>query len=46
MMPEKETFNQKDIEDAKTVAEIFHLKTQVCDLTEVVEAFYQSHPNL
>jgi NAD+ synthase len=44
MMPEKETFYQKDIQDAKTVAELFHLKTQVCDLTEVVEAFYKAIP--
>jgi len=44
MMPEKETFNQKDIDDAKTVAELFHLKTQFCDLTNVVEAFYKDIP--
>lgn len=44
MMPEKETFNQKDIDDAKTVAELFHLKTQICDLTNVIEAFYKGIP--
>jgi len=44
IMPEKETFNQKDIDDAKTVAEIFHLETQVCDLTNVVEAFFKGIP--
>jgi len=44
MMPEKETFNQKDVDDAKTVAELFHLETQVCDLTKVIEAFYKDIP--
>jgi NAD+ synthase len=44
MMPEKETFNQKDVDDAKTVAEMFHLETQVCDLTKVIEAFYKNIP--
>lgn len=44
MMPEKETFNQKDIDDAKNVAELFHLKTQFCDLTNVLEAFYKDIP--
>jgi NAD+ synthase len=44
MMPEKETFNQKDLDDAKSVAELFHLETQVCDLTKVIEAFYKDIP--
>ena len=44
MMPEKETFNQKDIDDAKTVAELFQLKTQFCDLTNVVDAFCKDIP--
>ncbi|HSQ48803.1 MAG TPA: NAD+ synthase [Candidatus Deferrimicrobiaceae bacterium] len=44
MMPEKETFNQKDVDDAKSVAELFHLETQVCDLTNVIEAFYKDIP--
>jgi len=44
IMPEKETFNQKDVDDAKTVAELFHLETQVCDLTKVIEAFYKDIP--
>jgi len=44
MMPEKETFNQKDVDDAKTVAELFHLETQVCDLTKVIEGFYKDIP--
>ena len=33
MLPEKENFNQKDIDDAKVVAELFHLQTQVCDMS-------------
>ena len=44
MMPEKETFNQRDIDDARTVADLFHLETQVCDLTNVVEAFFKGIP--
>src|SRR5512137_1383351 len=42
MLPEKETFNQKDIDDAKAVAQQFHLATQVCDMTDVLAAFYKS----
>ncbi len=44
MLPEKETFNQKDIDDAKMVAELFHLQTQVCDMTDVLGCFYKSIP--
>ena len=44
MMPEEETFNQEDIDDAKTVAELFHLETQVCNLTNVVQSFYKGIP--
>jgi NAD+ synthase len=44
MLPEKENFNQKDIEDAKAIAELFHLKTQVCDMTEVLNCFYSAIP--
>jgi NAD+ synthase len=44
MMPEYETFNQKDIDDARSVAELFHLDTQFCDLTNVTEAFYNGIP--
>ena len=42
MLPEKETYNVKDIEDAKVVAEKFGLKTQVCDITPALEGFYKS----
>ena len=44
MLPEKENFSQKDIDDAKTVANIFHLETQVCDMTDVLGCFYKGIP--
>jgi NAD+ synthase len=44
MLPEKETYNSKDIEDAKVVAEKFGLKTQICDITPALEGFYKSIP--
>ena len=44
MLPEKETFNQKDIDDAKGVAQKFKIKTQVCDMTPVLENFYKAIP--
>ncbi len=44
MLPEKETYNSKDIEDAMVVAEKFGLKTQVCDITPALEGFYESIP--
>jgi len=42
MLPEKETFNSKDIEDAKIVAEKFGIQTQICDITPALEGFYKS----
>ncbi|MBN1358278.1 NAD+ synthase [Candidatus Bathyarchaeota archaeon] len=44
MLPEKETYNSKDIDDAKFVAEKFGLKTNVCDITQVLEGFYKTIP--
>ena len=44
MLPEKETFNQKDVDDAQVVADQFHLKTQVCDMSEVLRSFYGGIP--
>ena len=44
MLPEKETYSTKDIEDAKIVAEKFGLKTQICDITPVLEGFYKTIP--
>ena len=44
MLPEKETYNPKDIADANFVAEKFGLKTQVCDITPALEGFYKTIP--
>lgn len=44
MLPEMENFNQKDIDDANVVAEQFHLKTQVCDMSGVLRCFYDAIP--
>jgi NAD+ synthase len=44
MLPEKETYNPKDIEHAKLVAEKFGLKTETIDITPVLEAFRESIP--
>ena len=44
MLPEEETCNPQDIDDAKFVAEKFGLKTQVCDITPVLEGFYKTIP--
>jgi len=44
MLPEKETRDSKDIEHAKLVATKFKLKTQMCDITPTLEAFYNSIP--
>ena len=44
ILPEKETYKQKDIDDAKAIATQFHLQTQVCDMTEVLESFYKGIP--
>lgn len=44
MLPEKETYSAKDINDAKTVAEKFDLKTQICDITPALKGFYKTIP--
>jgi NAD+ synthase len=44
LLPEKETFKQKDLDDAKAIADMFQLQTQTCDMTEVLEDFYKSIP--
>lgn len=44
LMPEKETRNQKDIDDAKAIAEQFKIETQMVDLTPIVESFYEAIP--
>jgi NAD+ synthase len=44
LMPEQETFKQKDVDDAKTVADMFHLQTVTADMTDVLDGFYKSIP--
>ena len=44
MLPEKETFNQKGIDDAKVVADKFCLETQLCDLSNVLGCLYSAIP--
>jgi NAD+ synthase len=42
MLPEKETYNSKDIQDAQTVASQFGIATQVCDITPALDGVYKS----
>jgi NAD+ synthase len=44
ILPEKETYNPKDIDDAKFVAKKFEVKTQLCDITPTLEGAYKSIP--
>jgi NAD+ synthase len=44
MLPEKETYNPQDIQDAKTVAEKFGVQTTLCDITEALEGVYNTIP--
>jgi len=44
MLPEKETYNPKDIEHAKLVAEKFGLKTEEIDITPALEALRKTIP--
>ncbi len=44
MLPEQENFIQKDIDDAKFVAEQFHLETQVCDISDALSGIYGAVP--
>lgn len=44
ILPEKEMFNQNDIDDARVIADQFHLKTQICDITPSIEATYKTIP--
>jgi NAD+ synthase len=44
LLPEQETQSRKDIEDAMLVAEKFNVKTQVCDITKVLQSFYHAIP--
>ncbi|HEX7483491.1 MAG TPA: NAD+ synthase [Candidatus Bathyarchaeia archaeon] len=44
MLPERENFSQKDVDDAKVVAEQFHLETQVCDMSDALSGLYGAIP--
>lgn len=44
MIPEKETYKTKDLEDARFIAEKFGIKTQICDITQTLEKFYKAIP--
>jgi NAD+ synthase len=44
MLPENENFNQKDVNDAKVVAEQFHVETQVCNMSDALNGIYSAIP--
>jgi NAD+ synthase len=44
LLPEKETYNRKDIEHSELVAKKFGFKTQMVDITSILKAFYTSIP--
>ena len=44
MLPEKETYNTKDVKHARLVAGKFGFKTEMIDITPTLEAFYKSIP--
>ncbi|MEM2994617.1 MAG: NAD+ synthase [Candidatus Bathyarchaeia archaeon] len=44
ILPEEETYNAKDIEHAKRVAEKFDFKTEMINITPTLKAFYNSIP--
>ncbi len=44
LLPEAETRNQNDIDDAKAIAKQFNIETQIVDMTHIVENFYNAIP--
>lgn len=44
MLPEKETYTPKDVEDAQKVADKFGIQTQLCEITPALEGVYKSIP--
>jgi len=44
MLPEEENFSQKDIDDAQAIADLFKIKTQLCDMSQVLQCFYKGIP--
>jgi NAD+ synthase len=45
ILPEKETYNKKDVEHAKLVAKKFGFKAKMVDITPTLEIFYKTIPN-
>jgi NAD+ synthase len=45
ILPEKETYDAKDIKHAKLVAKKFGFQTKLIDITPTLEAFYNSIPD-
>lgn len=45
MLPEEETYNSKDIEDAQFIAKKFGIKTLAIDITSPLEAYYKIIPD-
>jgi NAD+ synthase len=44
LLPEEETREQRDIDDAMIIAEQFNIKTQTIDITPVLKSFYATIP--
>jgi NAD+ synthase len=44
LLPEEETREQKDIDDAMIIAKQFNIKTQIIDITPVLKSFYSTIP--
>ena len=45
ILPEKETHNINDIKDAKIIADKFHIKVEVHDITKILDNLYNNLPN-
>ncbi len=45
LLPEKETIKQQDLDDAQTIADMFHLQTQTADMTAILDSFYGRIPS-
>lgn len=45
LIPEQETYNQKDIDDANLIATEFGVETRVCDITKGLESLYVAIPD-
>jgi len=44
ILPEQETYDNRDVEDAKAIAKKFRIKTQMIDITSTLETIYKSIP--